>query len=257
MKLRILGCGTSTGVPVPGCHCPVCTSGDPKNERLRTSALFTGDDGHSVLIDAGTDLRSQALKHGVKRVDSVLFTHSHSDHILGVDDLRCFNFIQRSTINCYGTDKTLLEIERLFSYIFNSDSDYEGGLLADLSMHRIHDYKPFSIGTTTIVPLLLWHGRMPVTGFRIGDFVYATDCNSIPEESKQIMRGAKYLFLDGLRYREHKTHFTVDEAVAISHELEAEMTYLIHMSHDIDYKSASASLPPTVQLAFDGLEITL
>lgn len=256
MKLTILGCGTSTGVPVPGCPCPVCTSGDPKNQRLRTSAMITTDAGRVILLDAGIDLRTQALSRGIRRVDAVLFTHSHSDHILGVDDLRCFNFIQQTKIDCYGADKTLNEIERIFQYLFNS-SDYEGGLLADLTMHRIDHFQPFTVQDIAITPFLLMHGKMPVTGFRVGDVVYATDCNYIPDESKEIMRGARYLFLDGLRYKKHRTHFTIDEAVAAAEELQAEQTYLIHMSHDIDYYEANKKLPSHIQIGYDGLEIEI
>ncbi len=256
MKLKVLGCGTSTGVPVPGCPCAVCTSGDPKNVRLRTSSIITTNDNRTILIDAGIDLRAQALKHGITRVDSVLFTHSHSDHILGVDDLRCFNFIQKKPIPCFGVDKTLSEIQRIFTYLF-SETDYEGGLLADLTMQRIEHYKPFVAENVEVTPFLLMHGKMPVTGYRFGDFVYATDCKTIPEESKSVMKGARCLLLDGLRYREHKTHLTIDEAVEIAHELNAEQTYLIHMSHDIDYHLANKKLPSNIQIAFDGLEIDL
>lgn len=255
MKLTILGCGTSTGVPLPGCGCKVCLSGDQRNHRSRTSALITTDDGKNILIDAGTDLRHQSLRHKISRIDAVLFTHHHCDHILGVDDLRCFNFINRHSIPCYGSHTTLSEIERIFHYIFSKESDYEGGLLADLTMHRVHNYVPFEVCGVTVTPFLIWHGKIQVTGYRIGDFVYATDCKVIPQESKTIIKGARFCVLDALRHKQHKTHMTVDEAVSTATELEFSKTFFVHMSHDLDYEETNSKLPQNMKLAHDGLVI--
>lgn len=257
MKIQILGCGTSTGVPVPGCTCAVCTSLDPKNNRTRTSARIITDEGKTILIDAGIDFRAQCLQNKIASIDSVLFTHHHSDHILGIDDLRGFNFIIRKAIPCYGVKTTLDEVQRIFSYLFDKDSDYKGGMLTSLELNPIEYNKPFEVCGERCIPFLLWHGTVPVTGFRFRDTVYATDCNNIPQESKEIMQGAKLLFLDGLRYREHYTHFTIPQAVTVADELGIEQTYLIHMSHDVEYAEANRNLPAHVQLAYDGLTLSV
>jgi phosphoribosyl 1,2-cyclic phosphate phosphodiesterase len=257
ISFTVLGCGTSTGVPVPGCPCPVCTSGDPKNRRLRTSGVLRLSGGETILIDAGTDLRQQALEQKLHSIDAILFTHQHSDHILGIDDLRCFNFHRPAPIPAFGTDTTLVEIEVTFRYLFQHNHDYLGGLLTQIQLHRIEHGKSFECLGETVTPFLLWHGPIPVTGFRIRDFVYATDCNRIPPESIDIMTGAKVLFLDALRHRPHKTHFTIAEAISTAEQLKAQQTYFIHMSHDIDYHPESEKLPPGISYAYDGLTVEI
>lgn len=257
MQFQVLGCGTSTGVPVPGCQCDVCSSSNPKNNRLRTSGRLILDSGECILFDAGNDLRAQCLQFNITRIDAILFTHYHSDHILGIHELRAFQFLYKQPIPCYGNEQTFHEIERIFSYLFTPDPDYEGGMLTSLTLNRIQHAKPFTVFQETITPFPLFHGKVPVIGYRVRDFVYATDCNVIPPESKEIMRGAKVLILDGLRHRPHKTHFTISEAAAMAAELEAENTYLIHMSHDVEYEETQRLLPPNVQLAYDGLTIHL
>ena len=257
MIVRILGCGTSTGVPIPGCPCPICNSADPRNNRTRTSALITLDNGSSLLIDTTTDLRLQALRSEVKRVDAVLFTHHHSDHVLGLDDLRGFNFVQHGSIQCFGSKNTLAELRRVFPYAFKPPPDYLGGLLVQLDFHEIEAPQPFTASGATVLPFLLMHGPMPVMGFRIGCFAYATDCNHIPAESKKLLQGLKCLVLDGLRYEAHATHFSIPQAVEIALEIGAETTYLTHMTHSVDYEAVSARLPAQVRLAYDGLAIEL
>lgn len=257
MRVRILGCGTSTGVPIPGCKCEVCSSDDPRNKRLRTSALIEMGSDFSVLIDSSTDLRQQALKWGVRRVDSVLYTHAHADHILGIDDLRAFNFVLRKDIPCFGEEATLEHLRQMFSYIFSPDPAYQGGLLPKLSLHPIRPYEALQLGGNQIMPIRLMHGELPVLGFRIGDFAYATDCNSIPSESITMLQNLDTLVLDGLRFEPHSTHFTIPDAVQMAKELGAKKTYLTHMTHSIDYQRTQAELPPGIELAYDGLIIEI
>ncbi len=254
LRVKILGCGTSTGVPVPGCGCPVCRSPNPRNSRLRTSAIVRLPGGTITLIDASTDLRAQALQHGIDRIDAVLCTHSHADHILGIDDLRVFNLLTRRRIPLYGTAATLSEIRRIFSYIFEPDPRYEGGLLAQLDSYEITAFSPFTLDGARILPFQLWHGRLEVLGFRIGSFAYATDCKTIPEESYSALRELDVLVLDGLRYEAHRSHMTIPEAIEAAQRIGARKTYLTHMTHSVDYDTVNAQLPNGIELAYDGLE---
>lgn len=255
LKMTILGCGTSTGVPVPGCPCPVCRSGTPGNQRFRPSGLIHGAPQGNILIDATTDLRSQALRFGVERVDAVLYTHAHADHILGTDDLRVFNFVSKSSIPCFGDGNTLQALRSTFKYIFEPDPDYLGGMLAQLTLHEVAPLQPFTAAGVEIIPLPLRHGRMPVLGYRVGNLAYATDCNFVPEETKNALRGVEVLILDALRFKPHRTHFTIPESIALAAELGIKRTIFTHMTHDVDFYQVSATLPPNVQLAQDGLEI--
>jgi len=257
-NLKILGCGTSTGVPLPGCECAVCLSDNEKNKRTRTSSIITTNKGKSVLIDAGPDLRFQVLRFNIKRINAVLFTHSHMDHILGLDDLRPFNFIQKSSIPCYGSTQTLTEIKKCFSYIFNPNPQYKGGWLPKIELNEIESLKSFSVPDIEleIMPFTVMHGGMPVTAYRTGELAYVTDCNFIPEESMKKLKGTRYLILDGLRYEAHGSHFTIPQAIEVAKEVGAERTILIHMTHNIEYEEVSAQLPKGVELAYDGLELT-
>lgn len=253
--LTILGCGTSTGVPLPGCTCAVCLSDNKKNNRTRTSAWILQDDGTSIVIDSGPDFRQQALREGIAYIDAVFYTHGHADHILGLDDLRCYNFVQNEVIPCYGTAPTLAAIKRFFHYIFNPDPNYKGGKLAQLHLHEIEPSKSFSFKNQKIQAIPLEHGDMPVTAFRLGDLGYATDFKHIEQDSLSLLSGVKHLVLDGLRHKSHHTHLTIKEAITLSEQLQVENTYLTHMSHDVDYESDSQSLPQGVQFAYDGLKI--
>ncbi len=255
MEFILLGCGTSTGVPVPGCSCRVCTSTNPRNYRDRTSALITLDNGSSILVDAGPDLRQQALKHKIPSVEYVIFTHAHADHILGTDDLRTFNFITKKRITCFGTESTLTGIKQLFPYIFNPNPHYEGGMVAQLDLVEIHNEQNFTVADTTITPFPLTHGALTVTGFRIGQLGYATDFNAMSERGKEVLRGVKYLFIDGLRFEPHKTHLTIPQAIELAEQLEAEYTYLIHTTHSVDYDEVNARLPKGIELGYDGLKV--
>jgi len=257
MQFIVLGSGTSTGVPVPGCECSVCRSSDPLNSRLRTSAALRLDDGRVILFDTSTDLRQQALRFAIGRVDAVLYTHAHADHILGLDDLRCFNLISRTSIPCYGTPQTLSSLRSTFAYVFDENSTYEGGLLPQL------DLIPFTAGDrlivcdTTIDSFELLHGSLEVVGFRIGDLGYATDCNYISPKSKALLRGVETLVLDGLRFDPHRTHFSIPQAIEIAQQIAAKNTYLIHMNHTVDHAGVCAQLPEGISLAYDGLSIEI
>ncbi|HXI10305.1 MAG TPA: GPMC system MBL fold metallohydrolase [Thermodesulfobacteriota bacterium] len=250
MKLRILGCGTSTGVPVIGCHCGVCTSKDPRNKRMRSSALVRTN-GKNILIDTSTDLRSQSLANGIERIDSVLFTHPHADHIHGIDDLRAFNLTQNAEIPCYGSLHTVERIKVMFDYIFRVDS-YDGWK-PRLSMTAVDS--PFEASGVTVVPVGILHGSARIFGYRIGSMAYLTDCSSIPEESLGLLEGLEVLVLGALRHKPHPTHFTIEQAVEASRAIKAKRTFFTHLGHSLDYTKDNSLLPDGIELAYDGLEV--
>lgn len=257
MEFLLLGSGTSTGVPVPGCRCRVCTSNHPRNYRNRTSGFFRLDDGRGILIDATPDLRQQAINFQIESIDAVLFTHKHSDHILGTDDLRSYNFVHGRRITCYGTDETLTGVERVFPYIFNPEPGYKGGMLAQLDLVRVRGIGELTILGVPFQTFPLEHGDVTVTGFRVGSLGYATDCKRLSDEAIEVLRGVDTLLLDGLRYEPHDTHMTIPEAIETAANLGARKTYLIHTTHTVDYDEVSAKLPAGVALGFDGLRIPL
>lgn len=207
------------------------------------------------MIDAGPDLRHQCIAHGVERIDSVLYTHAHADHIYGTDDLRSFNFIIKERIQCYGSEETLAGIRYCFPYIISPSPNYTGGQVAQIDLHQISNDHPFSVFGTTVHPFPLPHGTVTVTGFRIGTLGYATDCKGLSDRAAQVLGGVEYLFLDGLRWETHNTHNSIDEAIAISRSLGAKQTYLVHTTHTIEYDQVSAILPNGVALGYDGLTI--
>jgi len=253
MRVTFLGSGTSTGVPVVGCRCAVCTSGAPKNTRLRQSVKIEKDGKH-FLIDTTPDLRLQLLRHPIPRLDFILYTHSHSDHLMGLDDIRPFNFRQREPIHAFANAPTAKAIRRAFSYIW--DSSQLGGGKPQLELHEIEG--PFEHEGIEIVPIPVLHGEWTILGFRIGPFAYITDTNGVPPASMKLLEGIEVLALDGLRPAPpHPTHFTIDEAIACAKEIGAGMTYLIHLTHDIDHETFEGTLPEGVALAYDGLELTM
>jgi len=250
MKLVILGCGTSTGVPVIGCNCEVCSSQNPRNRRTRASALVqTG--GKTILIDTSTDLRAQSLARGLTRIDAVLFTHCHADHVHGIDDLRAFNHAQGSVIPCYGSAGTIDRIRTSFNYIFRENSG--DGWKPKLTTTAVDS--PFEAAGVRVTPVPVIHGRATILGYRIGDAAYVTDCSAIPPESMEKLRGLKVLVLDALRHTPHPTHFNVAQAVEAAEALKPERTLLTHLGHNLDYGEVNERLPAGVELAYDGMEI--
>lgn len=246
-SLVILGSGTSTGVPMIGCNCPVCRSSDPRNQRSRCSALIRCA-GYHILIDTAPDLRCQALREGVKQVDAVLYTHTHADHVHGIDDLRAFNLRNHQSIPLYGSAECVNSLRRNFGYIFMPGDN--SGYRPRLHLETIDG--PFTIGPLSIIPLLLEHGEDQVLGYRIGDLAYLTDCNRVPATTVAALAGIKTLVIDALRFSPHPTHFTIPEAIAFSRSLGIERTLLTHLSHDVDAGQHGSTLPAGVELAYDG-----
>jgi phosphoribosyl 1,2-cyclic phosphate phosphodiesterase len=253
VRITFLGTGTSHGVPMIGCDCATCRSSDPRDTRLRPS-IFIESPGASVLIDAGPDLRAQALRHDVRRVDAILFTHGHADHILGLDDVRRLNAIMRRAMPCHGDAATLSDIRRTFHYVFDPATPKGGGLPA---LELVEIDGPFSLGELDVLPVPLWHGARPILGFRIGSFAYLTDCNRLDAAAWALLGGLDVLVLDALRIRPHPTHFSLDEAVDVAAKLGAARTFFTHMCHDLPHESTNARLPQGMALAYDGLVLEL
>ena len=249
-RVTMLGTGTSHGVPMIGCHCATCRSTDVRDRRLRPSIYIEVFERVRILVDTATDLRQQALAHDIAQVDAVLFTHAHADHILGLDDLRSFNRLQGAAIPCYASDETWTHIRRQFSYIFDGPLQLGGGV-PQITANEVQD--AFFVRGVKIIPVPLWHGKLPILGFRFGNFAYLTDCNKIPEESLRLVEGVDILVLDALRDEPHETHFTIGEAVAMAQTIAAQQTYFTHMAHDLPHAKTNARLPEGVQLAYDGL----
>jgi phosphoribosyl 1,2-cyclic phosphate phosphodiesterase len=240
-----------------GCECAVCCSTDPRDRRTRPSILLESGTARggvrSVLVDTATDLREQALTRRITRVDAILFTHSHADHILGLDEVRRFNVLQKTSIPCYGDARTLDDLRRTFSYIFSPPPS--GGGVPQISLFRIGG--TFTLGALEIVPVPLLHGQRPILGFRIGDFAYLTDCSRIPDESWPLLDGVRIMILDALRERPHPTHFSVAEALEVVARLAPARTYFTHICHDLPHAATCARLPAGVELAYDGLVIEI
>lgn len=250
MNITFLGTGTSQGVPVIACTCPVCCSDDERDKRLRTS-LHIEDDKTSVIIDAGPDFRQQVLRESIVHLDALLFTHQHRDHIAGLDDVRSFNFRQKRAMPVYGNKHVIEHIKREFHYVF--DRQYPG--VPQLEIHEIGD-APFQVGDLRFQPIEVMHHRLPVYGFRTGEFTYITDAKTIGEEAMQKIAGSRVLVLNALQRAHHHSHLTLDEALEIIWRIQPERAYLTHVSHHLGlHRSISAELPTGVVLAFDGLKI--
>ena len=253
MNVTFLGTGTSHGVPMIGCDCAVCRSSDPRDARLRPS-IFVQTPGASVLVDAGPDLRTQALRHGIRRVDAILFTHGHADHILGMDDVRRFNAVMKRAMPCYGDARTLSEIRKTFHYVFDPATPKGGGLPA-LDLHELDG--PVRIGDATVVPVPLLHGERPILGFRVDRFAYLTDCNAIPDAAWPLLQGLDVVVIDALREQPHPTHFSLGAAIEAGRRIAARRTLFTHMCHHLPHEATNAKLPAGMSLAYDGLTLDL
>jgi phosphoribosyl 1,2-cyclic phosphate phosphodiesterase len=251
-RVTFLGTGTSSGVPMIGCTCETCRSSDPRDTRLRPSIYLEVADGPKILVDTSTDLRQQALTHGLTRVDAILFTHSHVDHILGLDEVRRFNILQRRAIPVYADETTAADLRRTFHYVFDPPAEKGGGVpQIDLSIIAAS----FSVQGVHVTPVPLCHGARRILGFRFGTFAYLTDCNRIPDDSWPLLEGLDVLVLDALRHRRHPTHFTVAESLDVVARLGPRRTLFTHMCHDLPHAATNGSLPASVELAYDGLQV--
>ena len=251
LTVTLLGSGTSHGIPMIACDCPVCSSADPRDRRTRPSIAVAYDDT-SILIDTSPELRLQCLANGIRRVVAVLYTHHHFDHIAGLDDLRRFNHVQCRSLPCHGLPDTLDRFRAMFAYAFEEDPDYPSAK-PHLTLHPISG--PFEVGGRTITPIPLWHGRLSILGFRIGDLAYCTDVSEIPADSWPLLAGLDVLILDALRKRLHPTHFNLDQAIDHARRIAARRTYFTHIAHELPHEETNCALPPGMSLAHDGLVI--
>lgn len=252
-RVTFLGTGTSHGIPMIGCRCETCTSTDPRDTRWRPSLAIEVGGSRTVLVDTSPDLRAQALRFDLKRVDAVLFTHPHADHLLGLDDIRRFNVLQRSAIPCYGDAWTIDEVRRIFAYAFSPLQ--HGGGLPHLQLFPLEG--PCCMGGVLVTPVPIMHGRLPIYGYRVGAFAYLTDCSEIPESSWPLLDGVRVLAIDALRDRPHPTHYTVAQALAAAERLRPDRTLLTHICHDLGHAKTSARLPAGVEVAYDGLVVDI
>jgi phosphoribosyl 1,2-cyclic phosphate phosphodiesterase len=252
MRLTFLGTGTSTGVPSLACHCHVCTSPDPHDKRTRPSLLIEFD-GRAVVIDTAPDFRQQALREGLQRLDAILFTHTHADHIFGLDDVRPFNFRQGAAIPIYADCRSMESLRRIFAYIF--DGTYPYGGIPRLDPHLVEG--PFELWGERMTPLKVLHGDLPVLGYRFRDVAYVTDFSAIPEETVPLLEGLDVLILAALRHKPHPAHSTLKQSLAWVERLKPRRAYFTHMAHELGHEETNATLPSHVRLAYDGLKVEL
>lgn len=251
MKITILGSGTSTGVPMVGCRCPVCSSTDPRDCRSRASLLISHQ-GYSILVDTSTDLRMQMLRQGVERIDGVLFTHAHADHVNGIDDLRGFHFLHRTVIPCYGSKAAMERLKSGFRYIFTRDD----GATHPPLMEAVVTDGPFELFGLAVVPVPLEHGGGFSCGYRIGDFAYLTDCSGIPADSRELLRGVHTVVIDGLRWTPHPFHYNITGAIEAARNIGASRIILTHLTHEVSH-AESVRLPEGVEFAYDGMSFEM
>lgn len=249
MKITFLGTGTSQGVPVIACECETCKSDDNRDKRLRTSILIEKDET-SLVIDAGPDFRQQMLKENVRRLDAIILTHEHKDHIAGMDDVRAFNYKSQDAIDIYAEERVQKAVRKEYSYVF-AECQYPG--IPKMRLNLINDYG-FTVKGIHLTPLRVFHYRLPVYGFRIGNFAYVTDANYVPEETKEKLFGVKCFVINALRREKHISHFSLREAIDLVREISPRRAFITHISHQMGlHEEVSATLPPEIMLAYDGL----
>jgi phosphoribosyl 1,2-cyclic phosphate phosphodiesterase len=253
MQLTILGAGSSAGTPALGCTCATCVSTDPRNKRTRCSSIVTLDDGRVILIDTSPDLRQQALRENLLRVDAVLYTHTHADHLHGIDDLRAFCQINRCQIPLYSYPEAISHIQDKFGYTLREPSHYWD--LPVLAAHIVE--APFSVAGVQVTPIPVMHGKIRIYAYRIGNLVYMTDVSAIPESSFHLLQGVEVLLIDCLRETPHPTHVSVSESLALIARIGAKRNVLIHMTHELEYHALQARLPANVTVGYDGLRLSL
>jgi len=249
LQLTVLGSGTSMGVPTLGCHCAVCESNDPYDQRTRPSILLAYG-GRNIVVDTTPDFRYQAMRAHIDRLDAVLYTHGHADHVMGLDDIRPFNLKQKGSVPIYATDDTLKILRRQFAYIF--EEAQPGSTLPLIDLHEIDG--PFDLFGASIVPIPAIHGIQPVIGFRLGNAAYLTDFSRVPESSKKLLTGLDNFILDALRYVPHPTHSSVEQSLALVEELKPRRAWFTHICHDLGHAETNARLPENVRLSYDGLQ---
>jgi phosphoribosyl 1,2-cyclic phosphate phosphodiesterase len=252
--LTVLGSGTSMGVPTIGCDCAVCHSADPRDRRTRPSIMLQYD-GRLVLIDTTPDFREQALREGIKKIDAILYTHGHADHILGLDDVRPLSFPRVTggpKVPLHASESTGRVLKHVFKYIF--DDDYKFGTIAQVELHPVN-YEPLQLFGATFTPVPIIHGEAEIYGYRFGSAAYLTDFSEIPQSSMEMLQGLDILFLDALRHKPHPTHSTVENSLSIVSRLKPKRTYFTHISHDLPHEETNRQLPAGVQLAHDGLRL--
>ena len=258
LTITLLGTGTSAGIPIIGCDCDTCLSPDPRDHRDRPGAMVCyAIDGEPrvVLIDTPTELRHQLIRHRVTRVDAVIYTHNHADHVFGLDDLRRINAVMGRAIDLYGEPNVIDWIRTGFRYAFHPEANPNQSWVPQLTTHTIAPDGPIAIAGQSWTPIRLMHGRIPILGFRLGRFAYCTDCSEIPPDSMNLLKDLDVLVIDALRYRPHPTHLTIEQALAVVDKLQPRRAYFTHIAHDIRHAELELKLPEHVTLAHDGLTI--